>query len=97
LIFCETRGGFHASFGRGDPCTRYQAQSCAQRTTLLSVAYKIDSRSRFHCLGARELLSPLPVSKGEDEGEGRVRVSRSAPLITRLARSVAGEAAPERG
>src|SRR5277367_1846613 len=40
-ICSETRGGFHASFGRGDPCTRYQAQSCAQRTTLLSVGYKI--------------------------------------------------------
>src|SRR5580658_5579007 len=37
-ICSETRGGFRASFGRGDPCTRYQAQSCAQRTTLLSVA-----------------------------------------------------------
>jgi hypothetical protein len=24
LIVCETRGGFHASFGRGDPYTRYQ-------------------------------------------------------------------------
>ena len=23
LIECETGGGFHASFGRGDPCTRY--------------------------------------------------------------------------
>jgi hypothetical protein len=22
LIECETRGGFRASFGRGDPCTR---------------------------------------------------------------------------
>jgi len=21
LIVCETRGGFHASFGRGNPCT----------------------------------------------------------------------------
>jgi hypothetical protein len=21
-IVCETRGGFHASFGRGDPCTQ---------------------------------------------------------------------------
>ena len=37
IVKCETRGGFHASFGRGDPCTRYQSQSCAQRTTLLSV------------------------------------------------------------
>jgi hypothetical protein len=36
-IVCETRRGFHASLGRGDPCTRYQSQSCAQRTTLLSV------------------------------------------------------------
>src|SRR5580693_6376840 len=43
-ICSETRGGFRASFGRGDPCTRYQAQSCAQRTTLLSVSYK----SGFH-------------------------------------------------
>jgi hypothetical protein len=23
LIECGTRGGFHTSFGRGDPCTRY--------------------------------------------------------------------------
>ncbi len=23
FIKCETRGGFHASFGRGDPCTQY--------------------------------------------------------------------------
>ena len=24
LIECETRGGFHASFGRGDPCTQWE-------------------------------------------------------------------------
>jgi hypothetical protein len=23
-IVCETRGGFHASFGRGDPCTQWE-------------------------------------------------------------------------
>jgi hypothetical protein len=36
-IESETRGGFPASFGRGDPCTQYPSQSWAQRTTLLSV------------------------------------------------------------
>src|ERR1700675_2250547 len=41
-----TRGGFHASFGRGDPCTQDQSQSCAQRTTLLSVKIKFPSPSR---------------------------------------------------
>src|SRR5580704_113231 len=44
MIKRGTLRGFRTSLGRGDPCTRYQAQSCAQRTTLLSVSYK----SGFH-------------------------------------------------
>ena len=30
FIECETRRGFRTSFGRGDPCTRYQSRNCAQ-------------------------------------------------------------------
>ena len=42
----ETRRGFHTSLGRGDPCTQCQSQSCAQRTTLLSVGEGLVNHAR---------------------------------------------------
>src|ERR1700735_4310849 len=61
----KPRGGFHASFGRGDPCTRYQSQSCAQRATLLSgvsiIRYPLpdgSSAEQYICTHAIE-ASPL--------------------------------------
>ena len=53
-ILCETLRGFHASLGRGDSCTQCQSQSCAQRTTLLSVG----------SLGPQRSGSPSHYGKG---------------------------------
>ena len=36
FIEYETRGGFHTSFGRGDPCTQYLSQN-GEDAILLSV------------------------------------------------------------
>ncbi len=51
-----------------------------------------------HSIGSvslkRERIILSPLLRGEDKGEGQVRVSRSARPITCLARLVAGEAAP---
>src|SRR5271163_3508991 len=72
-ICSETRGGFHASFGRGDPCTRYQAQSCAQRTTLLSVAIKYECSARF-----KIPLRRVPAAADPSDASGR-RASTARP------------------
>jgi hypothetical protein len=52
------RGCAPRARGRGDPCTRYQAQSCAKRTTLLSVS--IDPVSTSDCSNGLE-ASGIPV------------------------------------
>ena len=37
-IVCETRGGFHASFGRGKPCTLVTTERCGT-SSLLELVY----------------------------------------------------------
>jgi len=42
-IVCETRRGFHASLGRGDPCTRYKRRCGTSSLLKLSMAKRFRS------------------------------------------------------
>src|ERR1700722_20611137 len=69
LIKCETRGGFHTSFGRGDPCTRYQSQNGEDAILLSGLGGRVLTSARLFAFPRRKRLLhtfrfPFPLGKG---------------------------------